>query len=129
MIVLDENFPDSQRQLLRGWRFSVRQVGYEVGRKGMKDDEIVPFLLHLRLPTFFTRDLGFYQRSLCHRRYCVVCMDVGQYEAGVFVRRSLRHSQFDSEAKRMGAVIRVSHTGIAVWRLTAPAETHLIWAG
>ena len=34
MIVLDENFPESQRQLLRGWRFRIHQVGYEVGRKG-----------------------------------------------------------------------------------------------
>ena len=35
MIVLDENFPESQRQLLRGWRYHIHQVGYEVGRKGL----------------------------------------------------------------------------------------------
>lgn len=40
MIILDENFPESQRQLLRGWRVPLRQIGYEVGRKGMQDDEI-----------------------------------------------------------------------------------------
>jgi hypothetical protein len=27
MIILDENFPDSQRQLLKGWRISFKQVG------------------------------------------------------------------------------------------------------
>jgi len=78
MIILDENFPESQRQLLRGWRVPLRQIGYEVGRKGMQDDEIFPFLRHRRRTTFFTLDLGFYRRQLCHRRYCLVCVDVGQ---------------------------------------------------
>ena len=57
MIILDENFPESQRQLLRGWRVSLRQIGYEVGRKGMQDEEILPFLRHRRRTTFFTLDL------------------------------------------------------------------------
>jgi hypothetical protein len=69
MIILDENFPESQRQLLRGWRVPIRQIGYEVGRKGMQDDEIITFLLRRRRSTFFTLDLGFYQRRLCHDRY------------------------------------------------------------
>lgn len=43
MIILDENFPESQRQLLRGWRVPLRQIGYEVGRKGMQDEKILPF--------------------------------------------------------------------------------------
>lgn len=52
MIVLDENFTQSQRQLLKSWRIPIRQIGYEVGRAGMKDDEI-PHLLHqLHRPTF-----------------------------------------------------------------------------
>jgi hypothetical protein len=45
MIVLDENFPESQRQLLRGWRVPARQIGYDVGRKGLKDDQVIPFLM------------------------------------------------------------------------------------
>jgi hypothetical protein len=127
MIALDENFPESQRQLLRGWRISLRQIGYEMGRKGMQDDEIIPFLRQRRHTTFFTLDLGFYQRRLCHRRYCLVCVDVRQYEAAAFVRRLLRHSQFDTEAKRMGAVIRVSQRGLIVWRLHAEAEVRFNW--
>ena len=91
MILLDENFPESQRQLLRGWRIRVRQIGQEVGRSGMKDDEVIPLLLGLRRPTFFTLDRGFYRHSLCHARYCLVCVDVGQYESAIFVRRLLRH--------------------------------------
>jgi len=71
MIMLDENFLESQRQLLQG----------------MQDDEIIPFLLQRRRTTFFTLDMDFYQRRLCHARYCLVCVDVGQYEAAAFVRR------------------------------------------
>lgn len=95
----------------------------------MKDDELIPFLLGLRRPTFFTLDLDFYRRNLCHARYCLICMDVGQYEAATFARRLLRHREFDTEAKRMGAVIRASHAGLSVWHLHADEETHLDWEG
>lgn len=127
MIVLDENIPESQRQLLRGRRIRARQIGYEVGRKGMKDEEIIPLLLRLRRPTFFSLDSDFYRRDLCHPRYCLVCADVGQYEAASFLRRLLGHAEFDTQAKRMGAVIRVSHTGLAVWRINAEREQHINW--
>ena len=61
MNVLDENIPEDQRQLLRGWRVRTRQIGHDVGRKGMKDEEIIPFLHRLGSLTFLTRDLGFYE--------------------------------------------------------------------
>jgi hypothetical protein len=128
MNVLDENILESQRQLLLKWRVSFRQVGYEVGRKGMTDDEIIPFLLSLRQPTFFTIDRHFYRRNLCHARYGLVYLDVGQSEAAIFVRRLLHHREFDAHAKRMGTVIRASHTGLAVWRLHAEREDHFDWA-
>ena len=127
MIVLDENFPESQRQLLRSRRIHIRQIGFEVGRKGIKDAEIIPFLLQLRRPTFFTLDSDFYKHNLCHNRYCLVFIDVGQYEAATFVRLLLCYKEFDTEVKRMGAVIRVSHTGISVWRLHAKETKHFEW--
>jgi len=127
MIVLDENFPESQRQLLRGWRLRIRQIGYEVGRKGMTDEEIIPFLLTRRRPTFFTLDFDFYRPHLCHRRYCLVCVDAGQNEAASFVRRLLRHEGFDTDAKRMGTVLRVSHMGVTVWARNAQKEVVRGW--
>ena len=45
MNILDENVPESQRQLLRSWRIRVSQIGDDVGRKGMKDEAIIPLLL------------------------------------------------------------------------------------
>lgn len=127
MNVLDENILEDQRQLLLDWRVPIRQIGYEVGRKGMKDDEIIPFLLSLSRPTFFTLDMGFYRRGLCHARYSLVCLDVRHHEAATFVRRLLRHREFDTQVKRMGTVIRVSSVKLAVWRLHAEQETSFGW--
>jgi hypothetical protein len=122
VIILDENFPESQRQLLKAWRIPIRQIGVEISRKGIQDDEIIPLLLNLRQPTFFTLDNDFYSRRLCHARYCLVCADVAQYEAAAFVRRFLRHPTFDTEAKRVGNVARLSHAGIFLWRLHVENE-------
>ena len=127
MNILDENMLKDQRQQLLDWRVPIRQIGYEVGRKGMKDDEIIPFLLGLRRPTFFTLDLGFYKRHLCHGRYSLVCLNVRDFDAATFVRLLLRHQAFDTQAKRMGAVIRVSRVKLSVWRLHAEKGTHLSW--
>ena len=127
MNILDENILEGQRQLLLRLRVPFRQIGYEVGRKGMTDDEIIPFLLTLRQPTFFTLDRDFHKRSLCHARYGLIFLDVLQSEAAIFVRRVLRHRQFDTHAKRMGIVIHVSHTGLVVWRFHAEMEVHFDW--
>jgi hypothetical protein len=128
MNVLDENVPESQRQLLRSWRIAVRHIGVDVAHKGIQDDEIVPLLIRLRRPTFITRDDDFYKPSLRHSRYCLVYIDAGQYETASFVRRLLHHSEFDTEAKRMGSVLRVHHTGIAAWRPGHEREQHYAWA-
>lgn len=32
MNVLDENIPENQRQLLRSWGISIRQIGLELGK-------------------------------------------------------------------------------------------------
>jgi hypothetical protein len=125
--ILDENIIDSQRRLLNSWRIPVRQIGYEIGQKGMKDREIIPFLHQLNQPTFFTRDDDFYERRLCHAGYCLVYLDVRKEEAAVFVRRVLRLTAFKTKAKRMGKVIRASHVGLALWKLNAGKEEYLDW--
>lgn len=129
MNVLDENITPVQRQRLRQWRIAVRHIGYDIGRKGMDDEEIIPFLLTLRRPTFFTEDWDYFKRGLCHAKYCLVHVDVRRDEIAVFVRRFLRHNEFDTQAKRMGAVVRVSYAGLGVWHLHAEKEMHLDWDG
>ena len=115
MNILDENIIDSQRQRLRSWRFPVHQIGYNLGRQGMKDQEIIPFLHQLRRPTFFSRDDDFFERKLCHPDYCLVFLDVKKGEVAFFIRRFLRYQEFNTKAKRMGKVIRISHVGINIW--------------
>ena len=127
MNILDENIPEDQRQLLRGWRIRARQIGYDVGRPGMQDAEIIPLLHRTESSTFFTRDLGFYQRPLCHTHYCIVCLAVSPYEAASFIRRFLRHPQFRTQANRVGKVIRAGHRGITLWRLHSDEEEKAGW--
>ena len=124
MIVLDENIPEDQRQLLRGWRVRVHQIGDELGRKGMKDDQILPLLRQLSGPTFVTRDFDFWDRDLCHARYCLVVLDLSPDDAATFVRRVLRHPQLNTKAKRMGCVVRVDHLGVEVRVVHEPAAFH-----
>jgi hypothetical protein len=125
--ILDENIIDSQRRLLNSWRIPVRQIGYEIGQKGMKDREIIPFLHQLNQPTFFTRDDDFYEHRLCHAGYCLVYLEVRKEEVAIFVRRVLRQTAFKTKAKRMGKVIRASHVGLALWNLHVGKEEYLDW--
>jgi hypothetical protein len=115
MNVLDENIPEDQRQLLRRWKIHTCQIGQDVGQPGMKDQEqIIPLLTQLPRPTFFTRDLGFFDPRLCHERYGLVCLAVDADETATYIRRVLRHSAVNTKCKRLARAIRVSRTGIQV---------------
>src|SRR5947209_6618641 len=117
MNVLDENIPESQRALLRRRRVTVRQIGQGVGRKGMKDDEIIALLHQLDRPTLFTLDGDFYDRRLCHEGYCLVHLDVEEEMVAEYVRRLLRLRGLHTKAARMGHVVRVLPTRLTVWRI------------
>jgi hypothetical protein len=125
--ILDENIHPDQRRLLLSWRVRVRQIGHDFGRKGLQDEAIISLLRQGRRLTFFTRDLGFYDRGLCHRRYCVVCLDVRKYETALFIRRTLGQPKLNTQARRMGSVVRVSQRYLRVWRLHSEREERLDW--
>ena len=55
MNIMDENIPAIQRQRLENWRVPIQQIGFNVGRRGMQDEEIITLLQQLRRITFFTR--------------------------------------------------------------------------
>lgn len=127
MNLLDENFPDDQRSLLRGWRIPFRQIGPDAGHFGAKDDNIIPLLHAQRRVTFFTQDQDFYHRQLGHPGYCLVWLDVKADDAARCVRRFLRHLRFDSQAKRVGLVVRVHPEGIHFWQLNRPTLQSAAW--
>ena len=93
----------------------------------MKDQEIIALLHCLRRTIIFPRDEDFYARRLCHARYCLVYLAVAKDEVAPFVRRLLRHREFDTSAKRMGTVVRVSHVDLSVWRFHAEQALHIAW--
>ncbi|MFL5245075.1 MAG: DUF5615 family PIN-like protein [Gemmataceae bacterium] len=76
MIILDENIPENQVAQLRAWRIRVRQIGFEIGKAGMDDENIITLLSRQRRSTFFTRDRDFvgshwYMRNIawCRSRW------------------------------------------------------------
>ncbi len=127
MNVLDENVPEGQRTLLRTRRVAVRQIGRDLGRKGMKDREVIPLLHQLDRATFFTLDADFYDFRLCHEGDCLVHLSVEEEVVAEYVCRLLRHRELNTRAKRLGRVMRVSPTGLASWRIHQEHEEHLLW--
>ena len=104
-----------------------RQIGVDLGRKGLRDEDIIVLLRRLRRITFFTRDQGFYNSKLRHQNYCLVVLAVGQYEVAAFVRRFLRHRHFSTQAKRNGKVARASNSGVSFWETGFAVEQRVMW--
>jgi hypothetical protein len=115
MNVLDENIIASQRAQLRRWRFPFRQIGYELAAQGTTDPHIIPLLLRLKQPTFFTRDFDFFKSRLCHPRYCIAWLNVRPDQAASFIRRFLGHPEFCTHGQRLGKVVHIHPGGIACW--------------
>lgn len=128
MNILDENIPKSQRLLMDSWGIRARQIGVDIGTKGMQDEEIIPLLHQMRHPTFLTRDDDFYEKRLAHAGYCLVFLAVEKYEAAFYARRVLRHRAFKTKAQRMGCVLRVSNAGIWLWRSRSKKEEFISWS-
>jgi hypothetical protein len=121
MFLLDENIAASQRELLRRWK-NIRQIGVEVTRKGLDDqDQIIPLLLRIGRVTFLTRDQGFYPRRLCHASYCIVVLDVRPDDAARVIRAVLRLPEFKTVARRAGIVARASLRTVTYWRFAQPS--------
>lgn len=127
MNVLDESIVQGQRQRLEGGRIRVRQIGVELGRLSMTDEEIIPLLHQLRSVTFFTRDRDYYRRQWCHTSYCLVHLmwtrNIRRRTFAVFSGTLL----FSSWADRKGKVVRVRPNGIWVWRTHAQTEETIRW--
>ncbi|HEX5735875.1 MAG TPA: hypothetical protein VF131_23815 [Blastocatellia bacterium] len=127
MNVLDQNIDPDEQILLEQWRIRVRQIGYGVGYSGMGDDEIIPLLHQMHRVTFFSRDEDFFKKYPCHANYCLVHLDVEMNETAIFIRRFLRHPEFNTQAKRMGKVVRVSTEHIVILQLHVKEQRRLTW--
>jgi hypothetical protein len=128
MNLLDENIGEDQRDIARARGLRVRQIGHDIGRSGMQDQEIISLLHALGRSTLFTLDRDFWSHRLCHPGYCLVYLDVEDSQAALMVRRVLRHPALNTQAKRMGTVIRAGDGGLRIWRRNV-AEEQLAWPG
>jgi hypothetical protein len=128
MILLDEQIRADQRLLLTRWRIPFRQIGKDIASAGIKDANIIPFLLTLKQPTLFTHDHDFFQPRLAHSRFCLVLLAESDIEAAAYIRRFLRHPRFNTNAKRMGTVARAYHDGVSFWQRNQPFLERAEWA-
>ncbi len=115
MLLLDENITGAAEEQLRCWSIHARVITEHFAPKGITDADLVPILHRLAQPTFFTHDWDFWTPILCHPRYCIVHLAVEDTEAADYIRRFLRHRQFNTAVKRLGRIIQVRATGLAVY--------------
>jgi hypothetical protein len=127
LIVLDENILAGQRLALAAGRFHLCQIGQDVGRKGMPDDQIIALLRQIRRPTLFSRDKDFFQQVWCADTYCLAHLDVAPLDVAHYARRLLRHPDFRTWSQRRGCVVRVSASGITVWHRHARRPVRHAW--
>jgi len=96
-------------------------------------DERVPEILRtLKQPTFVTIDQDFWDRSLCHRDYCILYFPLRsdqQEQIPDLLRALLRQPEFRSRARRMGKVARVRQEVIEYWQFQEPELQRLAWSG
>jgi hypothetical protein len=71
--------------------------------------------------------INFFKRRLCPDLYYLVFLNVEIIHVAEYTRRLLKHPAFDTQAKRMGNVIRASHSGHSYWRLRREQEQRIGW--
>ena len=127
MLVIDENLPASQRQLLRKWRIRFRAIGVDVALPGTQDENLIPVLHKLPEPMFFTLDRHFFRADWAHASYGLAWLDVADNRAAEFIRRFLQSSAFATQSKRMGVVAHVDAVGVRYWRKGQPRLQRVAW--
>ena len=117
MIVLDENVSENEIWRLREGGIAPRVIGVDISLKSLSDENIIPLLLRLKKPTFFTRDRDFWKMELCHARYAIVFMDIPDHEGEIarYIRLFLRQPMFKTSGMRLGKVFQLQPSGVRYW--------------
>jgi len=127
-IVLDENVHRKVKSLLQSW-ITVEQIGHEVGRSGMTDQNIIPgLLLEVKRVTFITHDERLYRRCHPHAGYCLIILpERSAAEVASFMRRLFRLQGFRTVRSRMGKVIQITEHNVRWKEPRSPRERILSW--
>lgn len=124
-ILIDENMDRKVLALLQSW-ITAGQIGHEVGRSGMQDEELIPrLLLEVKRATFITHDERIYRRERPHARYCLVIVPkLPAIEIAALVRRLLRLPGFRTIKERMGKVVHLTTHRIR-WKGLGEVKEHI----
>ncbi len=127
MIILDEQLlgRNIAVEIGRWYQGPVRFIIELRPHTVIKDDAIPGLLRQKNSPTFVTiNESDFWQRVPGDSNYCVVCLtlsDSRAYEIPQVLKTLFHHAEFNTKAKRMGKVIRVSEKEIRYY--TSHAKT------
>jgi hypothetical protein len=88
----------------------------------IKDEAIPGLLAQQNQPTFVTiNTTDFWQRVAASEKFCLVCFALTSSEITripSLLRRLLRHTDFETKAKRTGNVVRITAQGSAAFYST-----------
>lgn len=124
-ILIDENMDRKVLALLQSW-ITAGQIGHEVGRLGMPDEELIPrLLLEVKRTTFVTHDERIYRRERPHAGYCLVVVPkLPAVEIAALVRRLLKLPGFRTIKERMGKVVHLTTHRIR-WKELGEVKEHI----
>jgi hypothetical protein len=129
-IILDEQIFDTDVLIpLTKW-ITAQRLRDSRPDQVIKDERVPMILRELRLPTFVTIDMGFWNARLRDARYCILCFPLRSDEQRAIpglLRHLLRMSEFATKAARMGKVARVSQSHIDYWQLGDEHPHRLSW--
>jgi len=114
--VLDELAVIETYEQLKFWRIPIDWIGHGFGQPAMSDEQIRRMLMRSK-KTFHTRDRDYYKPIYRHSTYSLVYYEVDDPEWAYYIRCFLRHPLFNTHAKRLGKVIKVTPTHIEFWEI------------
>jgi hypothetical protein len=129
-LVLDEQLAASEVMEPLRRKHKVRRLREARPDERILDDRIPDILRRLDRPTFLTIDQGFWDRALCHPRYCILCFTLTTKQQQLLpdlVEALFRTPEFRTRAQRMGKVARISPRSIEYWQFHVPRVHHLSW--
>jgi hypothetical protein len=131
MILLDENVHQQSivASIAAWYRGQVRSLTTLRPNTVIKDEEIPTVLRRVRQPTFVTTNVAdFWRRVPAHSQYIIVCVALPSerlHELPPLLRQLLQLPEFNTKAKRMGKVIRVSPSQLQYYERLGNHITHI----
>jgi hypothetical protein len=126
MIVLDEQLSNEtlKMAIARWHKGQVTFIKLLRSRTLINDDEIPALLRRLKQPTFVTINWpDFWKKLPVNHHYCLICFAIDldrRNEIPSLLRQVLKLKQFNTKARRMGVVMRVTKKAVHYYRINDP---------